>query len=63
MKNLSSELLNKFEGLYKKGYYIMNDNFFNDFFFEVIIDKKYMTDKQLEILNQNSSLFGITEPF
>lgn len=27
MKNLSSELLNKFEGLYKKGYYIMNDNF------------------------------------
>lgn len=41
----------------------MNDNFFNGFVFEVIIDKKYMTDKQLEILNQNSSLFGITEPF
>ena len=63
MKNLSSELLNKFDGLYKKGFYIMNDNFLNGFVFEVIIDKKYMTDKQLEILNQNSSLFGITETF
>lgn len=27
MKNLSSELLNKFDDLYKKGYYIMNNNF------------------------------------
>lgn len=49
--------------VHKDGYYIMNDNFFDDFVIEVIIDKKYLTKKQLEILNQEPILFDATEPF
>lgn len=33
--------------LYKEGYYIMNDNFFNDFVLMVIINKKYLSKEDL----------------
>lgn len=34
------------------GYYIMNDNYFDKYVFTVIIDKKYLSTKQLELYNQ-----------
>lgn len=49
--------------VHKDGYYIMNDNFFEAFVIEVIIDKKYLSKEQLEILNQEPILFDVTEPF
>ena len=49
--------------VHKNGYYIMNDDFFEDFVLEVIIDKKYLNKEQLEILNQKPILFDVNEPF
>lgn len=34
------------------GYYIMNDNYFDEFVINVIIDKKYLNEKQLKALEQ-----------
>ena len=45
------------------GYYVMNDNFFNDFVLSVVIDKKYLKQEQLELLNQEPIEFEIEEPF
>lgn len=45
------------------GYYIMNDNFFNEFVLSVIIDKKYLSEKQLNVLNQEPIEFDVEEPF
>lgn len=49
--------------VHKDGYYIMNDNFFEDFVIEVIIDKKYLNEEQLEILRQEPILFDVNDPF
>lgn len=35
-----------------KGYYIMNDNFFEKFVSNIIIHKKYLTEKQRKLLEQ-----------
>lgn len=45
------------------GYYIMNDNFFNEFVLSVVIDKKYLSQEQLELLEQESIEFEIRDPF
>lgn len=45
------------------GYYIMNDNFFNEFVLSVIIDKKYLSQEQLKLLEQEPIEFEIREPF
>lgn len=45
------------------GYYIMNDNFFNEFVLNVIIDKKYLSTDQLELLKQDAIEFEVEEPF
>lgn len=45
------------------GYYIMNDNYFEDFVLQIIIDKKYLSQKQLELLNQEPIEFEIEDPF
>lgn len=45
------------------GYYIMNDNYFDEFVLQVIIHKKYLTKAQLEMLNQDPILFDIKDPF
>ena len=45
------------------GYYIMNDNFFDEFVLSVIIDRKYLSDKQLKLLEQTPIEFEMTEPF
>ncbi|MBP3800072.1 MAG: aminopeptidase, partial [Bacilli bacterium] len=49
--------------VHKDGYYIMNDNFFDDFVIEVMIDKKYLSKQQLELFNQKPILFEMNEPF
>lgn len=36
------------------GYYVMNDNYFTDYVFTVIIHKKYLSKKQLELYNQKA---------
>lgn len=41
----------------------MNDNFFNEFVLNVIIDKKYLSKEQLELLEQELIEFEIDEPF
>lgn len=33
------------------GYYIMNDNWFDDYVIGVVINKKYLTDKEIEVYN------------
>ena len=45
------------------GYYIMNDNFFNDFVLSVVIDKKYLSDTQLKLLDQEVIDFENDDPF
>ena len=45
------------------GYYVMNDNFFNEFVLSVVIDKKYLSQKQLESLEQEPIEFEIEDPF
>ena len=45
------------------GYYIMNDNFFNEFVLSVVIDKKYLTEEQLKLLEQEPIEFDVGEPF
>lgn len=32
-----------------KGYYVMNNEWFNDYVYEVVVHKKYLTDKQKEL--------------
>ena len=45
------------------GYYIMNDNFFDEFVLSVVIDKKYLSQEQLELFNQEPIEFEIEDPF
>lgn len=45
------------------GYYIMNDNFFNEFVLSVVIDKKYLSCEQLKLLEENSVDIEVEEPF
>lgn len=45
-----------------KGFYVMNDNFFDKYVVECVINKKYLTDKQLELLNQEPIIFEPWEP-
>lgn len=40
----------------------MNDNFFDDFVIEVIIDKKYLLPEQLRLLDQEPIWFEADEP-
>lgn len=47
----------------ENGYYIMNDNFFNEFVLNVIIDKKYLSKEQLALLKQEPIEFEVDEPF
>lgn len=45
------------------GYYIMNDNFFEEFVLGVIIDKKYLSQEQLNLLEQEPIEFNGEEVF
>jgi len=48
---------------HQEGYYIMNDNFFNEFVIEVMIDKKYLTKEELKLFEQESIPMNMDEPF
>ena len=45
------------------GYYIMNDNYFDEFILQAIINKKYLSKKQRELLKQDVIEFEIKDPF
>lgn len=45
------------------GYYVMNDNFFDEFVLNVIVHKKYLTKEQLELLKETPIEFELDEPF
>ena len=45
------------------GYYVMNDKFFDEFVFNVIVQKKYLTNRQIKLLEQKPIEFEIEEPF
>ena len=45
------------------GYYIMNDNYFDEFVLQAIINKKYLSSEQLELLKQKAIEFEIKDPF
>ena len=49
--------------LYKDGYYIMNDNFFNNFVLMVIINKKYLSKEDLELFNTKPTIIDRYNPF
>ncbi len=49
--------------VHQDGYYVMNDNFFDDFIMEVFIDKKYLNPERLAFFTQQPILFGFMEPF
>lgn len=44
------------------GYYIMNDNYFDEFVINVVIDKKYLNEKQLKTLEQEPIEINGEEP-
>lgn len=44
------------------GYYIMNDNFFDEFVLNLTIDKKYLNEKQLKLLKQQPIEVEVEEP-
>lgn len=45
------------------GYYVMNDNYFDEFILQVIIDKKYLSKEQQEMFDQKAIEFEISDPF
>lgn len=45
------------------GYYIMNDNFFDEFVLSVVINKKYLSQEQLQLLKQEPIEFEVENPF
>lgn len=45
------------------GYYIMNDNFFNEFVLCIVIDRKYLSNQQLLLLNQEPIYVDVKDPF
>lgn len=45
-----------------KGYYIMNDNYFNEFVLNLSIDRKYLNEEQLRLLKQQPIETEVEEP-
>ena len=35
----------------KKGYFVMSDSWFTEYMYQVVVNKKYLTKEQLDILN------------
>lgn len=46
-----------------KGYFIMNDNYFNEFVMSAVVKKDYLTDKQLKLLDQEPIMLDPDDPF
>lgn len=45
------------------GYYIMNDNFFEEFVLSVVVDRKYLSEKQVQLLEQKPIEVENDDPF
>ncbi len=45
-----------------KGYYLMTDKWFNEYNYEVVIDKKYLPNRILEIFNQEPTKLAPWDP-
>ncbi|MGE5329516.1 MAG: aminopeptidase C [Deltaproteobacteria bacterium] len=45
-----------------EGYYVMNDNFFNKYVLECVINKKYFTEEQLKFIEKEPIMFEPWEP-
>lgn len=45
------------------GYYIMNDNFFEDFVLSVVIHKKQLTEEERNLWNKKPIIYNRDEPF
>ena len=41
----------------------MNDNFFNEFVLSIVIDKRYLSEEQLKLLEQEPIEFEIEDTF
>lgn len=46
-----------------KGYFTMNDNYFNEFVMSAVIKKEYLNDNQLELLTQEAIILDPDDPF
>lgn len=46
-----------------KGYFIMNDNYFNEFVMSAVTKKDYLNDKQLKLLDQEPIMLDPDDPF
>lgn len=44
------------------GYYIMNDNYFDDFVLQIIVDKKYLSQAQLNLFKQEAIEYEVDDP-
>jgi len=44
-----------------EGYYIMSDEWFDEYVYEIAINKKYLSEQQLDIINKNECT--ILEPW
>ena len=46
----------------KKGYYVMSDDWFSEYVYEIIIDKKYLTKKEKELLDTKPTMLEPWDP-
>ncbi len=46
----------------QKGYFIMSDDWFNDYMYQVVVNKKYLTKEQLDILNTETIALNPWDP-
>ncbi len=46
----------------KKGYFIMSDEWFSEYMYQVVINKKYLTEEQLDILNTETIVLNPWDP-
>ncbi len=45
-----------------KGYYVMTDDWFDEYMYEVVIDKKYVPDEILEVRKQDPVVLPAWDP-
>lgn len=45
------------------GYYVMNDNFFDEFVLNIIVNKKYLSQEQQNLIKNSEIEFDVEEPF
>ena len=45
-----------------KGYYLMTDEWFDEYNYEVVVDKKYLSSKILEIFNREPNYLEPWDP-